>query len=80
MLIIRDLAECPCRFSELETSLRINSRTLSERISHFEAEGVVERTAPENGASGRTAYGLSPKGRAMLPILEAMRAFSTTWL
>ena len=79
MLIIRDLADCPCRFSELQSTLRINPRTLSERLSRLEAEGVVERAA-EPSPSGTMAYALTPKGHALLPILEAMRTYGTTWL
>jgi DNA-binding HxlR family transcriptional regulator len=79
MLIIRDLADCPCRFSELQNSLRINPRTLSERLSRLETEGVVEH-AGGPGPSGGMAYTLTPKGRALLPVLEAMRTFGTTWL
>ncbi|MGA9192821.1 MAG: helix-turn-helix domain-containing protein [Anaerolineales bacterium] len=79
MLIIRDLADGPCRYSELQTSLRINPRTLSERLSHLEAQGVVEQKAGPD-LPGRMAYALTRKGRALLPVLEAMKAFGTTWL
>jgi DNA-binding HxlR family transcriptional regulator len=79
MLIIRDLADCPCRFSDLQSSLQVNPRTLSERLSRLEAEGVVEHIAGAE-ASHKMAYALTPKGHALVPVLEAMRAFGTAWL
>jgi DNA-binding HxlR family transcriptional regulator len=80
MLIIRDLAEGRSRFCELERSLDgISPRTLSLRLRALEEEGILERqTFPE--VPPRVEYGLTPKGRALLPIVEAMRSYGETWL
>ena len=73
LLVIRDLADGRSRFCELERSLQgISPRTLSLRLRALEEEGILERqTYPE--VPPRVEYGLTEKGRALLPIVEAMR-------
>jgi DNA-binding HxlR family transcriptional regulator len=80
LLVIRDLAEGRSRFCELERSLQgISPRTLSLRLRALEEEGVVERqTFPE--VPPRVEYALTPKGRALVPLIEDMRAYGLTWL
>jgi DNA-binding HxlR family transcriptional regulator len=80
MLVIRDLADGRSRFCELERSLEgISPRTLSLRLRSLEEEGVVERrTYPE--VPPRVEYALTEKGRALVPIVESMRAYGTEWL
>ncbi|MBX5470068.1 MAG: helix-turn-helix transcriptional regulator [Thermoleophilaceae bacterium] len=80
ILIIRDLAEGRSRFCELERSLAgISPRTLSLRLRALEDEGiVVRRTFPE--VPPRVEYALTEKGRALLPVVEAMRAYGRQWL
>ena len=80
MLLIRDLADGRSRFCELERSLEgISPRTLSLRLRALEEEGIVKRaTFPE--VPPRVEYALTPKGRALIPIVESMRAYGTEWL
>lgn len=80
LLLIRDLAEGSARFCELERSLEgISPRTLSLRLRALEEEGIVERhTYPE--VPPRVEYALTPKGKALLPLVEDMRAYGTRWL
>jgi DNA-binding HxlR family transcriptional regulator len=80
LLVIRDLAEGRSRFCELERSLRgISPRTLSLRLRALEEEGIVERhTFPE--VPPRVEYSLTPKGRALVPLIEDMRAYGRQWL
>jgi DNA-binding HxlR family transcriptional regulator len=80
LLLVRDLAEGRSRFCELERSLTgISPRTLSLRLRALELEGIVERqTYPE--VPPRVEYALTQKGRALLPIIEAMRAYGSRWL
>ena len=74
LLLVRDLSEGRSRFCELERSLSgISPRTLSLRLRALEEEGVVERhTYPE--VPPRVEYALTEKGRALLPIVDGMRA------
>src|ERR1044072_378064 len=80
LLIIRDLAEGRARFGELERSLAgISPRTLSLRLRSLEEEGIVERrTFPE--VPPRVEYVLTEKGRALVPIVEDMRAYGREYL
>lgn len=79
MLIVRDLSESPRRFSELQNSLHVNPRTLSERLSCLEREGVINRKAYHQ-VPPRVEYTLTDKGLALLPVMEAMRAYGQAWL
>lgn len=79
-LIVRDLAEGCLRFSELERSLGgISPKTLSERLKRMEEAGVVDRHCFAE-VPPRVEYSLTDKGHALLPVIESMRAFGTTWL
>jgi DNA-binding HxlR family transcriptional regulator len=80
LLVIRDLAEGRSRFCELERSLHgISPRTLSLRLRALEEEGIVERqTFPE--VPPRVEYALTDKGRALVPLIEDMRAYGLNWL
>ena len=80
LLLIRDLAEGHTRFCELERSLAgISPRTLSLRLRALEEQGIVERhTFPE--VPPRVEYALTEKGRALLPIIDDMRAYGEHWL
>jgi len=80
LLVIRDLAAGNRRFCELERSLDgISPRTLSLRLRALEDNGIVERkTYPE--VPPRVEYGLTEKGRALVPLIEDMRAYGRRWL
>ncbi|HEV2067585.1 MAG TPA: helix-turn-helix domain-containing protein [Thermomicrobiales bacterium] len=79
-LIVRDLAEGHKRFSELERSLHgISPKTLSERLKRLEETAVVKRTCFAE-VPPRVEYALTDKGFALLPVIESMRTFGTTWL
>jgi DNA-binding HxlR family transcriptional regulator len=80
LLVIRDLAEGRSRFCELERSLHgISPRTLSLRLRALEEEGIVERTTFAE-VPPRVEYSLTEKGLAIVPIIDSMRQYGTTWL
>src|SRR4051794_41704052 len=80
ILVIRDLAEGRSRFCELERSLAgISPRTLSLRLRALEEEGIVERRTYPEGPP-RVEYELTEKGRALLPLIDAMRSYGREWL
>ncbi|HEV2819906.1 MAG TPA: helix-turn-helix domain-containing protein [Solirubrobacteraceae bacterium] len=80
LLLVRDLAEGRSRFCELERSLAgISPRTLSLRLRALEEEGVVERHTFSE-VPPRVEYALTQKGRALLPLIEGMRAYGERWL
>jgi DNA-binding HxlR family transcriptional regulator len=80
ILVIRDLAEGRSRFCELERSLAgISPRTLSLRLRGLEEQGIVDRhTYPE--VPPRVEYSLTRKGRALVPLIDDMRAYGRDWL
>jgi DNA-binding HxlR family transcriptional regulator len=80
LLLVRELAEGRSRFCELERSLQgISPRTLSLRLRALEEEGIVERhTYPR--VPPRVEYALTEKGRALIPIIDDMRAYGERWL
>lgn len=81
--IVRDLASGPKTFTELRTTIvdagSISSRTLTVRLKALEKEGYVTRSAL-GGYRRRVEYGLSDKGRALVPVVEAMKEFGEGWL
>src|ERR1700730_18230150 len=80
LLLIRDLAEGRSRFCELERSVSGTSpRTLSLRLRALEEEGIVERQTFAE-VPPRVEYALTEKGRALLPIIDDMRAYGEDWL
>ena len=72
-LIIHDLSEGARRFTELEHACPgISPRTLSERLHMLELSGMVVRSSyPESPP--RVEYELTPKGLALLPIIDYQR-------
>ena len=80
LLIIRDLTTGTKRFSELERSLEgISPKTLSERLSVLEREGVLSRRTYAE-VPPKVEYSLTPKGQALAGVIEAMRAYGKSWL
>jgi DNA-binding HxlR family transcriptional regulator len=80
LVILRDLADGPVRFSELEeTSGGISPRTLADRLREMESQGLIERRSFRE-IPPRVEYSLTPKGVATLPVIEALRAFGENWL
>jgi DNA-binding HxlR family transcriptional regulator len=80
LLLVRDLAEGRSRFCELERSLTgISPRTLSLRLRALEEEGIVERQTYAE-VPPRVEYTLTAKGRALIPIIDGMRAYGERWL
>jgi DNA-binding HxlR family transcriptional regulator len=80
LVILRDLADGPMRFSELEeTSGGISPRTLADRLREMESRGLIDRESFRE-IPPRVQYSLTPKGLATLPVIDALRAFGETWL
>src|SRR5215469_4714101 len=80
LLIIRDLTTGTKRFSELERSLEgISPKTLSERLSALEREGILSRRTYAE-VPPRVEYSLTEKGCALVSIIGAMREYGQRWL
>lgn len=79
-LIIKAMMEGPCRFNELLSTVeRVSDRVLTERLRELEAAGLVERRVyPESPV--RIEYSLTPKGRDMEQVLEALQVWADKWV
>ena len=79
LLLVRDLANGPKRFKELEASTGISPRVLTDRLRTLVGQGVMTRTMyPE--IPPRVEYALTEKGSDILPVLDALRAYGERWL
>lgn len=79
-LILRDLlVHGNCRFQDLQASVTgIAPNTLSDRLKKLEAAGIVERRFYEQHPP-RAEYVLTDKGRALGPIIQAMRDWGNAY-
>lgn len=78
--ILRALAHDITRFVDLRGTIpEISDRMLSERLKELETAGLVERRViPETPV--RIEYRLTPEGRALEPVMEAILAWAAEWL
>jgi DNA-binding HxlR family transcriptional regulator/peroxiredoxin len=79
LLIVRDLARGLDRFDQLAESLHISRKVLTERLTGLLDSGIVERSAYQDRPT-RYAYHLTPRGRALLPVLVALQDWGDRWL
>lgn len=79
LLIVRDLARGLDRFDQLAESLHISRKVLTERLAGLLDSGIVERSAYQDRPT-RYAYKLTPRGRALLPVLVALQDWGDRWL
>ena len=85
LVIVRDMITGKKRFSEfLESPERITTNVLTDRLNNLETAGLVTRVAYQRRPP-RHDYVLTDKGRALLPVLQAMcrwanQANPETWV
>jgi DNA-binding HxlR family transcriptional regulator len=78
-LIVHSLSDGERYYNELGRALpALSARVLCVRLRELEDQGIVERRV-EDGPPLRVAYGLSPKGRALVPIMESIAAWAKRW-
>jgi DNA-binding HxlR family transcriptional regulator len=79
LLVIRDLFFGRTRFKEFAASPEgIPTNILTDRLERLLARGIIEQIPAEDGTK-RLAYRLTRKGKALGPILEAMRDWGLSW-
>lgn len=79
LLILRDLLDGPRRFSELEASLGISTRTLTLKLRSLQKEGFIRRKELKS-APARVEYRLTRKGEAFHAVVDAMRSYGKKYL
>jgi DNA-binding HxlR family transcriptional regulator len=78
-LIVRDLAQKPQRFSELERSIvGMSPRTLSQRLDALETHNIITRQCFAE-VPPRIEYTLTKKGRDLVPVLKQMAKWGTKY-
>jgi len=78
MLVVRDAMFGTTRFDDFRSSLGIPRATLSARLSTLVDHGVLDRR-PYQERPERFEYVLTPKGRALGPILVSMMQWGDRW-
>lgn len=78
-LILYQLLDGPQRFNEIESSLPVSGRLLSERLKELEKEGLVERRVYSE-VPVRVEYSLTDKGRALEGAIRNIESWATSWL
>jgi DNA-binding HxlR family transcriptional regulator len=78
VLLVKKLLDGPQRFSEMEGSLLISGRILSERLRELEMEELIKRNVYPD-IPVRVEYELTDKGRAMKPIIQEIEIWARAW-
>lgn len=76
LLIVRDLIAGPRRFTEIQRSLRADPKVLTARLRELEAVGLLSRTTYAE-VPPRVEYALTEPGRALEPVVEALRRWGS---
>jgi len=79
-LVVRELLCGSTRFNELRRGVpKMSPSLLSKRLDELVGAGVVRRHEEPKGR-GRTEYRLTPAGRELTPIIEAMGVWGKRWV
>jgi DNA-binding HxlR family transcriptional regulator len=79
LLVVRDLMMGKSRFSEFLASPEgVTTNILADRLKRLEAEGLVTRRLYQERPN-RYAYRLTDKGRALVPVLQAICQWAQDW-
>lgn len=72
LLIVRDAFDGSRRFGEFQRSLGVAKNILTTRLRALVAGGVLESVPASDGSAYRE-YALTPKGKALFPVIVALR-------
>ncbi|WP_422365358.1 winged helix-turn-helix transcriptional regulator [Pelagibius sp.] len=79
MVLVRELVAGTTRFNDLRRGMpRMSPALLSKRLKELEENGVVKRV-PVAGEPGVMEYHLTPAGKELGPIVEAMGVWGQRW-
>ena len=79
LLVVRDLFYGRTRFKDFTASPEgIPTNILADRLERLLGHGVIQQTPAEDGTK-RLAYHLTEKGKALEPMLKAMRDWGLEW-
>src|SRR5687767_5166205 len=79
LLVLRELILGSRRFNDLRKGVPLMSPSLlAQRLRELEDAGVIQRTPAEKG--GGSDYGLTPMGRDLQPVIEALGMWAHRWV
>jgi DNA-binding HxlR family transcriptional regulator len=79
LLVIRDLFFGRTRFKDFTASPEgIPTNILADRLERLLAHGIIEQIPAEDGTK-RLAYRLTKRGKALGPLLKAIRDWGLAW-
>lgn len=76
--IIRALLHGQNRFNALSRHLRVNPRTLRERLKQLEKHGIIQRTVV-SAMPPNVEYSLTARGKSLNEIIEAIATWGHDW-
>lgn len=79
LLVLRDAFFGVTRFEDFQERLGIARNILSTRLETLVGAGVLKRVTYDE-ARGRADYVLTRKGRALWPVLTALREWGDEWV
>ncbi|MER5754643.1 winged helix-turn-helix transcriptional regulator [Streptomyces sp. NPDC002088] len=79
LLIVRDAARGVHRFDDLQRELGLSRKVLTERLRLLVEADVLTRV-PYQERPVRHEYRLTPRGRALLPVLIALQDWGDAWV
>jgi DNA-binding HxlR family transcriptional regulator len=79
LLILRDAFLGVTRFDEFQDRLGVARNVLAARLDTLVTAGVLDRRVYDE-ARGRADYELTEKGRALWPVLVAIRQWGDDWV
>ncbi|MGA5699283.1 winged helix-turn-helix transcriptional regulator [Peterkaempfera bronchialis] len=80
LLIVRELLAGPRRYTDLHADLPgVSTDVLASRLKELEADGLVERRRVGRAAVTHL-YALTPRGRALQPVLAALATWGAAGL
>jgi DNA-binding HxlR family transcriptional regulator len=79
LMVLREAFLGTRRFSDFRKATGIARNILSDRLSHLEAHGVLEKV--DAGVHGtRFEYQLTAKGRSLAVVMTALRQWGDRWV
>ncbi len=79
LLLLRQVFLGTRRFEDFQTTMDISRSVLTERLAELVDEGVLRRVAYKD-ARTRYEYRLTEKGRALYPVMMALRDWGSRWM
>lgn len=79
LLVVRDLVLGRSRYKDFAASPEgIPTNILADRLQRLVESGVASQVPAEDGGK-RLAYELTPKGKALRPVLKSIRDWGLKW-